>query len=114
MTGLEILRFGVGGALALAGCVVALIAAIALMRFRDVFDRIHGAALMSALAAPLLCGGLALVAWDGAMTLRLGLLGGVCAVLGPAALHWLAAGAHSAGAAPERAATDPDDTELVL
>jgi multicomponent Na+:H+ antiporter subunit G len=111
MSAVDLLRFGLGGALAFAGGGVVLLAALGLARFHDVFTRIHAAALAPALAGPLACAGFALMAWDAATTLRLALLACACAVLGPAASHVLAAAAHAAGPTPDGA---DDDAELTL
>jgi multicomponent Na+:H+ antiporter subunit G len=112
MSGVDLVRFGLGGALSFAACMVVLGVALALVRFPDVFARIHAAALIPALAGPLACAGLALVAWDGAMTARLALLAGVLAVLGPAAAHLLAAAAHGAGLTPGGAVAGETDSAL--
>lgn len=89
-----------GGALCAAGVLVVLAAALGLLRFPDFYTRLHAAALMAALGAPLTLAGLAIAAWDWRVALKLGVLGVLMAVLGPAIAHILASAAHGAGLAP--------------
>jgi multicomponent Na+:H+ antiporter subunit G len=90
---LAVTFFFFGGATILVG-------AVGVLRFRDVYMRLHAVALVSALGAPLLLAGFAAAAWDWRITLKLLLLGGLIAALAPAASHILASAAHGSGLAP--------------
>jgi len=102
----DVARYLVGGALALAGAVSAAAAALGLMRFPDIYARLHAVSLAPAFAAPLACAGFAVMAWDLETTLRLGALCAALAVLGPGAALMLASAAHGSGLAPAHGADE--------
>jgi multicomponent Na+:H+ antiporter subunit G len=91
---------GLSFSLAVFGGATILVGAVGVLRFRDVYMRLHAVALVSALGAPLLLAGFAAAAWDWRITLKLLLLGGLIAALAPAASHILASAAHGSGLAP--------------
>jgi multicomponent Na+:H+ antiporter subunit G len=94
------LSFSLAVAFFVFGGASVLVGAVGLLRFRDVYMRLHAVALGSALGAPLLLAGFAAAAWDWRISLKLLLLGGLVAALAPAASHILASAAHGSGLAP--------------
>jgi multicomponent Na+:H+ antiporter subunit G len=91
--GLALLFCALGGVMALAG-------ALGVLRFPDVFTRVHAAALIPTLATATAGLGLALAAWDAAFGIRLFLLWMALALVWPATAHFLISGAHGAGLQP--------------
>jgi monovalent cation/proton antiporter MnhG/PhaG subunit len=100
MTGAEEpLRAIIAAVLAGAGLLFTLGGAFGIVRFSDVFARIH-AVRATSLGAPLILAGIGVEAWDAGVALRLALLGGALALIGPALAHLLAYLAHRAGVEP--------------
>ncbi len=97
---LEIVRLGVGGAIAVVGVGFVVGGAIGLLRFPDFYTRIHAASVASGVGAVLVVAGLAVSAPDVSLALRLALLGALMAALNPALAHIVASAAHAAGLAP--------------
>ncbi len=89
-----------GGALALAGIVVMLSGAIGVLRFPDLYTRLHGAKLADGLGSSLVLVGLAILSDDGAMTVRLLLLAVLMAAAAPLLSHLAANAAHTGGLTP--------------
>lgn len=96
----EIVRFGVGGVLVALGLVFMAGGAIGLLRFPDFYTRLHAAGVSDAVGGVIMIAGLAVTAWDGAMTLKLALLAGLIIALAPTVAHLAANAAHAAGLAP--------------
>ena len=97
---LEIVRLGIGGAIAVVGVGFVVGGAVGLLRFPDFYTRIHAASVASGVGAVLVVVGLAVSAPDVSLALRLALLGMLMAALNPALAHIVASAAHVAGLAP--------------
>jgi multicomponent Na+:H+ antiporter subunit G len=94
------LRMGFGGLVATIGLVFILGGAIGQLRFPDVYTRVHGAGAADATGAAIFVVGLAAMAPDAALALRLILLAALIVALGPVLAHLVASGAHAGGLAP--------------
>lgn len=95
----------VGGGLVIAGALAAILGAVGVWRFPDVFTRIHAASLTDTGAASLVLLGLALVTgWSGE-TLKLALVWVFVMLTTPAASSALASAAFGSGHRPH--ARDP-------
>jgi multicomponent Na+:H+ antiporter subunit G len=95
----EPLRLIVAGVLMTAGLIFVLGGVFGVVRFADVFARIH-ALRTASLGAPLVLAAIAVEMWDAGAALRLALLGAAIALTGPAVAHLLAHLAHRAGVKP--------------
>lgn len=93
-------RFAVAAACAGIGAVLMIGGALGVLRFTDVFARLHA---MRALTwgAPFLLAAIAVDAWRIDVALRLALLAAAIAVTGPALTHLIAQAAHRARVEPE-------------
>lgn len=96
--------------LAAGGCgllavIFLVVGAIGMVRFADVYERIH-AMRAAALAAPLLLAGLAIEAWDWRVAVKLALIAAAMALTGPSLAHLIAHAAHRAGIEPASRARD--------
>ena len=87
------LRFIVAGALAGAGLLIILGGAFGVVRFSDVFARLHAVRTVS-YGAPLVLAGIAVESGDLGVALRLALVAAAIAVTGPALSHLMAQQAH--------------------
>ncbi len=96
---LELLRLGVGGALAAVGVTLVLGGAIGVLRFPDIYTRLHAAGAESIGVAIVLLG-MAVVAPDWGGSARLLLLAGMTAFFGIVRSQILANAAHTGGLAP--------------
>jgi multicomponent Na+:H+ antiporter subunit G len=97
---LDVLRMGVGGALAALGFVFIAGGVLGVLRFPDFYTRLHAARVSDSVGAVLVCLGLAVLARDGAVTLRLLLLAVLIAGAGPLLAQLAANAAHAGGLAP--------------
>ncbi len=97
---LTLVRTGAGAIVAILGLVLIFGGTLGLLRFPDFYTRLHGASASDAPGAALVLAGLALMAPDGAMAVRLLLLAALVVVLGPVVSHALASAAHAGGLAP--------------
>lgn len=97
---LDIVRLGVGGAIAAVGVGFVVGGAIGLLRFPDFYTRVHAASSTGGVGGVLVVAGLAVSAPDVSLALRLALLGALMAALNPALAHIVASAAHAAGLAP--------------
>jgi len=97
---LEAIRIGLGGLIAAGGLVLILGGTVGLLRFPDFYTRLHAASVSDAPAAALVTVGLAVMAPDVGMAVRLLLLGALIVALGPVLTHLLASSAHAGGLAP--------------
>lgn len=91
---------GFGGVLIAVGLILLIGGAIGLLRFPDVYARIHAFNVSDGFGAALIAFGLALCSPDGAVAVRLALLGLLLGVLAPTLSHLVAGAAHAAGLAP--------------
>jgi multicomponent Na+:H+ antiporter subunit G len=93
-------RLGFGGALVAIGLVFMLGGAIGLLRFPDFYTRLHAAGVSDAAGAVFVLAGLAVSSGDGAIVLRLALLGALIVAVAPTLAHLAANAAHGGGLAP--------------
>lgn len=91
---------GFGGVLIVVGLVFVIGGALGLLRFPDVYARVHAFNSSDGLGAALVAFGLALCSADAGVAIRLALLGLLCIALAPALSHLIASAAHAAGLAP--------------
>lgn len=96
----DLMRYALGGVVVLAGLVFMLGGTLGVLRFPDFYTRLHAARVADALGAAVVAFGLALCASDAVVALKLVLLAGLLAALGPTLSHLLANAAHAAGLAP--------------
>jgi multicomponent Na+:H+ antiporter subunit G len=97
---LEMARLALGGALVAIGLVFVLGGAVGLVRFPDIYTRVHGATTANPLGAVIIIVGLAVVAPSLAMAVKLLLLALLLGALGPLWSHVFASAAHAGGLAP--------------
>jgi multicomponent Na+:H+ antiporter subunit G len=97
---LDLVRMGVGGLLAALGFLFIAGGTLGVLRFPDFYTRLHAARVSDGVGAVLVCLGLAVLARDGAVSLRLVLLAVLIAVLGPVIAQLSANAAHVGGLAP--------------
>lgn len=101
----------VGAGIVLLGALVAVAGAIGLVRFPDVYSRIHAVGLVDSMGAALVVIGLCLVAApDWALAIKLVLLAAVIFVSAPTAAHALANTAFGSGVAPWPLVRSGEDT----
>ena len=96
----DAIRTGLGGAVAASGFVLLLGGTLGLLRFPDLYTRLHGAAVSDAAGAAIVVFGLAIMTPDGGLALRLLLLATLIVALGPVFSHLVASSAHGGGLAP--------------
>jgi multicomponent Na+:H+ antiporter subunit G len=90
----------VGAVLALAGGVIAVLGAYGVLRFPDVYTRLHAASITDTAAATLLFVGLGLMSGLSLITLKLVICWIFLMIAGPTASHAVAAAAYSSGVWP--------------
>jgi len=96
----EAIRNLIGGAVAAVGLMFMLGGALGLLRFPDYYTRLHANSVADGAGAAVFVLGLAVLAPDWTIALRLMLLGALIAMLAPTFAHLGANAAHSAGLAP--------------
>lgn len=87
----------VGAALLLAGVALTVVAAVGLVRFPDVFTRMHAATKPATLGLLLVCAGAGLVVDDGGDRAKLLLVAAFQFVTAPVAAHMVGRAAYGAG-----------------
>ena len=87
----------VGGVLMLLGVLLTVVAGVGLVRFPDVFSRMHAATKPATLGLLLVCVGAALVLDDGADRAKLLLVAAFQFVTAPVAAHMVGRAAYGAG-----------------
>lgn len=97
---LENVRVGFGALVAAAGVLVLWGGGIGLMRFPDFYTRLHAAGATDTVGAVTTLTGLALMATDALLALKLVLLALLLAAMAPTLTQILANAAHAAGLAP--------------
>lgn len=93
-------RSAIGAAAILAGLALMTGGAVGLLRFPDFYTRLHAANAADGAGAAILLGGLAAIADDGGVALRLVLLAALVITAAPTLTHLAASAAHSAGLTP--------------
>jgi multicomponent Na+:H+ antiporter subunit G len=91
---------GFGGLLIGVGLILVIGGAVGMLRFPDVYARVHAFNAANGLGAALIAFGLALCSGDASVAVRLGLLGLLFIALAPVLSHLVASAAHAAGLAP--------------
>jgi multicomponent Na+:H+ antiporter subunit G len=97
---LHLLQSGVGAVLIATGLAFMLAGAVGALRFPDFYTRLHAVRVSDGLGAVVLIAGLAVIAEDWRIALRLALLATLLVALGPTLAHIAASAAHAAGLAP--------------
>jgi multicomponent Na+:H+ antiporter subunit G len=97
---LDAVRAGLGGLIAGIGLGLVLGGAIGMLRFPDLYTRLHAASVSDAAGAAIFVTGLAVMAPDFASAVRLALLAGLIVAVGPVLTHAVASSAHAGGLAP--------------
>lgn len=90
----------IGGSLVAAGAILAVIGAIGMLRFPDVYTRIHAASVTDTGGASLMLLGLCFISGLNLETLKLGVIWVFILLSSPAASHALANAAFSSSHAP--------------
>lgn len=100
MAVLEFARATLGGAVCAAGLALMLGGAIGVLRFPDIYTRLHAASVANGAGALLVLGGLAIASGDGGVALRLLLLGALLMAVAPTLNQMIASAAHASGVTP--------------
>lgn len=90
----------IGGAIVIAGALLALLGALGVLRFPDVYTRIHAASITDTGGASLMILGLGLISGLSAVTLKLVIVWIFIMLTSPVAANAMANAAFSAGHAP--------------
>jgi multicomponent Na+:H+ antiporter subunit G len=90
----------IGGGAAIAGAVLVLIGAVGILRFPDVYTRIHAASITDTGGAGLMLLGLCLISGLSLTTLKLVIIWIFILLTSPAAAHALANAAYSSSHTP--------------
>lgn len=97
---LDFARLAVSGLVVAAGLLLIAGGALGLLRFPDLYTRLHAANVADLVGSVLVVVGLAIAAPDWSVGVRLLLLAGLLVALGPTLTHLVAQAAHAAGLAP--------------
>ena len=96
----EVLRLVVSGVIVAAGLVLIAGGALGLLRFPDLYTRLHAANVADVVGSVVVVLGLAVAAPDWGVGVRLLLLAGLLMAVGPTLTHLVAQAAHAAGLSP--------------
>ena len=97
---LELTRNVMGAGVCFVGFIFIAGGVLGLLRFPDFYTRLHGWRAGESVGAVLVCLGLALLARDGAVALRLVMLAVLVGAIGPLTAQLVANAAHVGGLAP--------------
>ncbi|MBK6703705.1 MAG: monovalent cation/H(+) antiporter subunit G [Caulobacteraceae bacterium] len=97
---LELVRLGLSGIVVAIGLLLIAGGALGLLRFPDLYTRLHAANVADVVGSVGVVLGLAIAAPDWNIALRLLLLAALLIALGPTLTHLVAQAAHAAGLAP--------------
>ncbi|MEZ5960214.1 MAG: monovalent cation/H(+) antiporter subunit G [Hyphomonadaceae bacterium] len=97
---LELVRLGLSGLVIAIGLIVIAGGALGLLRFPDLYTRLHAANVADVVGPVVVVLGLSIAAPDLGIALRLLLLAALMIAIGPTLLHSVAQAAHAAGLAP--------------
>lgn len=97
---IEVVRLAIGGVLVAVGVVFLVGGAIGMLRFPDLYTRLHGASVANPHGAALVVIGLAIAAPSAAVSFKLAALALLLFALGPVWSHLFASAAHAGGLAP--------------
>jgi multicomponent Na+:H+ antiporter subunit G len=95
-----VLRLALSGLVVAAGLLLVAGGALGLLRFPDLYTRLHAANVADVVGTVVVIAGLAIVAPDWGVALRLILLAALTISLGPTLTQLVANAAHAAGLAP--------------
>jgi len=90
----------IGSLLVLVGCLLAIVGTIGVLRFPDLYTRLHAASVTDTSAATLAIVGMALLAPSWAIVIKLAAVWLFLFLTGPTSSHALANAAHTAGLEP--------------
>jgi multicomponent Na+:H+ antiporter subunit G len=96
----ELLRHPAGSALCLIGAILCVIGTIGVMRFPDFYTRMHAASITDTSGATVILIGMALMAPDWLVVVKLTVIFWLLFLTSPAASHAVASAAHTAGLQP--------------
>ena len=96
----ELVRYPAGSALCLAGAILCVIGTIGVMRFPDFYTRMHAASITDTSGGTVILVGMALMAPDWAVVVKLGVIFWLMFLTSPTASHAVANAAHTAGLQP--------------
>jgi multicomponent Na+:H+ antiporter subunit G len=96
----ELLRYPAGSALCLIGAILCVIGTIGVMRFPDFYTRMHAASITDTSGATVILIGMALMAPDWLVVVKLTVIFWLLFLTSPAASHAVASAAHTAGLQP--------------
>jgi len=96
----DLLRLGVSGLVVAGGLLLVAGGSLGLLRFPDLYTRLHAANVADVAGTVIVIAGLAIVAPDWAIALRLIMLAALMISVGPVLTQLVANAAHSAGLAP--------------
>jgi len=97
---LELVRLGLSGLVIAVGLVLIAGGALGLLRFPDLYTRLHAANVADVVGPVVVVLGLAIAAPDLGIAVRLLLLAALMIAVGPTLTHLVAQAAHAAGLAP--------------
>lgn len=97
---LELARLGLSGLVIAVGLVLIAGGALGLLRFPDLYTRLHAANVADVVGSVVVIIGLAIAAPDWGIAVRLLLLAALVIAVGPTLSHLVAQAAHAAGLAP--------------
>lgn len=96
----ELVRYPTGAALCLAGAILCVIGTIGVMRFPDFYTRMHAASVTDTSGGAIILLGMALMAPDWSVVVKLGVIFWLIFLTSPTASHAIANAAHTAGLQP--------------
>ena len=97
----EVVRYPLGGALCLLGAVLCIVGTIGILRFPDFYTRLHAASITDTSGAGLLFLGMALMAPNWLVLVKLFCMLGFLMLTSVTGTHALANAAHTAGLQPK-------------
>jgi len=97
---LDVVRLVLSGAVIAIGLVLMAGGALGLLRFPDLYTRLHAANVSDLIGSVTVIMGLAITAPDGAVAIRLLLLAALLIALGPTLTHLVGQSAHAGGLSP--------------
>jgi multicomponent Na+:H+ antiporter subunit G len=97
----ELVRFPLGGALCLLGAILCVVGTIGILRFPDFYTRLHAASITDTSGAGLVLLGMALMAPNWLVLVKLFCMLGFLMLTSATGSHALANAAHTAGLQPK-------------
>jgi multicomponent Na+:H+ antiporter subunit G len=97
----DLVRMPLGGLACLIGGLLCIVSAIGVLRFPDIYTRLHAASVTDTGGAGLVLLGMALMAPHWLVLVKVGCIFGLMLLTGATAAHSLANAAHTAGVQPK-------------